>query len=160
MGNLASSNLVSVIFLSFLSSLTLVGNFYRSIACGHITCGCHCHRPQRRRYKISQSFFKKTVSPSVVTMASQGTALCTPLPSPSRSRCRPVPLRLQSLGVDPSLLVGKVLRKLSRSSKHPTLTLDFSDNTTFQILVDGYDPVHRCVYSPPLVSKKKAQQCT
>jgi hypothetical protein len=23
------------------------------------------------------------------------------------------------------------------------LTLDFADNTTFQILVDGYDPVHR-----------------
>ncbi|KAG1867378.1 hypothetical protein F4604DRAFT_1927690 [Suillus subluteus] len=74
----------------------------------------------------------------------QGTALCTsPLPSPSKSRRRPVPLRLQSLGIDPSLLVGKVLTKLSRSLKHPTLTLDFSDNTTFQILVDGYDPVHR-----------------
>lgn len=67
-----------------------------------------------------------------------------------------MPLRLQSLGVDPSLLVGKVLTKISRSSKHPTLTLDFSDNTTFQILVDGYDPVHRCVYSPPLVPKKSS----
>ncbi|KAG1734702.1 uncharacterized protein EDB91DRAFT_583413 [Suillus paluster] len=74
----------------------------------------------------------------------QGTNPCTPtLPSPSKSRRRPVPLRLNSIGVDPSLLVGKVLMKLSRSSKHPTLTLDFSDNTTFQVLVDGYDPVHR-----------------
>jgi hypothetical protein len=96
-----------------------------------------------------------------VSPSNQATALCTsPLPSsPSKSRRRPVPLRLQSLGVDPSLLVGKVLTKLSRSSKHPTLTLDFSDNTTFQILVDGYDPVHRCVYSPPLVLKN-SQQCT
>ncbi|KAG2150522.1 hypothetical protein DEU56DRAFT_780486 [Suillus clintonianus] len=78
-----------------------------------------------------------------VSSPDQGTALCTP-PSPSKPRRRrPVPLRLQGIGVDPSLLVGKVLRRLSRSSKHPTLTLDFSDNTTFQILVDGYDPVHR-----------------
>lgn len=75
-------------------------------------------------------------------LAPSPTTSCTP-PLPSKPRRRPVPLRLQSLGVDPSLLVGKVLTKLSRSSKHPTLTLDFSDNTTFQILVDGYDPVHR-----------------
>jgi hypothetical protein len=32
-----------------------------------------------------------------------------------------------------------------RSSNHPTLTLDFTDNTTFQVLVDGYDPLHRGV---------------
>jgi len=72
---------------------------------------------------------------------------CTPplLPSSSsKSRRHPVP---RSMGVDPSLLVGKVLTRLSRSLKHPTLTLDFADNTTFQILVDGYDPVHRCVLS-------------
>jgi hypothetical protein len=95
-----------------------------------------------------------------LVLASSPTASCTPpLPSPTKPRRRPVPLRLQSLGVDPSLLVGKVLTKLSRSSKHPTLTLDFSDNTTFQILVDGYDPVHRCVCLPPLVSTNP-QQCT
>ena len=72
---------------------------------------------------------------------------CTPplTPSSAASRSHPVPPRLHGTGVDPSLLVGKVLTRLSRSPKHPTLTLDFSDNTTFQILVDGYDPVHRCV---------------
>lgn len=35
------------------------------------------------------------------------------------------------------------MKKARRSCNHPALTLDFSDNTTFQILVDGYDPVHR-----------------
>lgn len=103
----------------------------------------HCHRPQRRQYKTSQSFFKNKITIIIDSMlAPSPTTSCTP-PLPSKPRRRPVPLRLQSLGVDPSLLVGKVLTKLSRSSKHPTLTLDFSDNTTFQILVDGYDPVHR-----------------
>lgn len=78
---------------------------------------------------------------------------CTPpsTPSSSQSRSRPVSLRLRSIGVKPSLLVGKVLTRLSRSRKHPTLTLDFSDNTTFQILVDGYDPVHRYVLSRALI---------
>jgi hypothetical protein len=38
--------------------------------------------------------------------------------------------------------VGKVLTRVRRSPKHPTVTLDFSDNTTFQILVDGYNPLH------------------
>ncbi|KAG1770483.1 hypothetical protein EDD22DRAFT_866210, partial [Suillus occidentalis] len=77
-------------------------------------------------------------------LAPSPTVSCAP-PLPSQKpRRRPVPLRLQSLGV------GKVLTKLSRSSKHPTLTLDFSDNTTFQILVDGYDPVHRWVFQKNL----------
>ncbi|OAX41070.1 hypothetical protein K503DRAFT_736344 [Rhizopogon vinicolor AM-OR11-026] len=77
-------------------------------------------------------------SPSSSDLSS---SLCTtPPPSSSKSRR---PLRPRSIGVDPSLLVGKVLMRLSRSLKHPTLTLDFSDNTTFQVLVDGYDPVHR-----------------
>ncbi|KAH7929893.1 hypothetical protein BV22DRAFT_1001960 [Leucogyrophana mollusca] len=66
----------------------------------------------------------------------------SPPPSPTKSRRRPVPLRLHSIGVDPHLLVGKVLTRLSRSPKHPALTLDFADNTTFQVLIDGYDPIH------------------
>lgn len=57
-------------------------------------------------------------------------------------RRRPVPLRLDSLGVDPSILVGKVLTRIRRSSKHPSMQLHFSDHTTYQILVDGYDPIH------------------
>ncbi|KAF8844651.1 hypothetical protein BDN67DRAFT_962581 [Paxillus ammoniavirescens] len=58
-------------------------------------------------------------------------------------RRRPIPLRLNSIGVDPSVLVGKVLTRISRSSKHPSMQLHFSDDTTYQILVDGYDPIHR-----------------
>ncbi|EIW83135.1 hypothetical protein CONPUDRAFT_143137 [Coniophora puteana RWD-64-598 SS2] len=67
----------------------------------------------------------------------------TPPPSPTKPRRPPpVPRRLDSIGDDPSLLVGKVLTRLSRSANHPVLTLDFADDTSFQILVDGYDPMH------------------
>jgi hypothetical protein len=67
-------------------------------------------------------------------------------PSPSK-RTRPPPdaLRLQPLGVDPSELVGKVLTRVRQSANHPNLTLDFADKTSYQIRVDGYDPVHRGV---------------
>jgi hypothetical protein len=67
----------------------------------------------------------------------------SPPPSPSKRRRRPTPLRLTHVGIDPGDLVGKVLTRIRRSPNHPTLTLDFSDNTTFQVLVDGYDPVHQ-----------------
>ncbi|KIJ67945.1 hypothetical protein HYDPIDRAFT_107489 [Hydnomerulius pinastri MD-312] len=67
----------------------------------------------------------------------------TPPPSPTKSRRRPVPLRLDSIGIDPSVLVGKVLTRISRSSKHPSMQLYFADDTAYQILVDGYDPIHR-----------------
>ncbi|EJD03120.1 uncharacterized protein FOMMEDRAFT_85197, partial [Fomitiporia mediterranea MF3/22] len=43
-------------------------------------------------------------------------------------------------GLDPKLLVGKVLTHIRRSTGHPTVTLSFADGTTYQILVDGYDP--------------------
>ena len=57
-------------------------------------------------------------------------------PSPTKPRRRPPPL----FGSDPSDLIGRVLTSVKKSPNHPTLTLDFSDNTTFQILVDGYNP--------------------
>ena len=64
-------------------------------------------------------------------------------PSPTKPRRRPpVSRRLNSIGDDPALLVGKVLTRLNRSASHPVLTLDFADDTSFQILVDGYDPMH------------------
>ena len=59
-----------------------------------------------------------------------------------KSRRRPVPLRLDSVGADPSILTGKVLTKIHRSARHPSMQLHFSDDTTYQILVDGYDPAH------------------
>jgi hypothetical protein len=57
-------------------------------------------------------------------------------PSPSKPRPRPPPL----VGIDPATLVGKVLTGIRKSPVHPSLTLDFADNTTIQVVVDGYDP--------------------
>ncbi|KAI6046034.1 hypothetical protein EDC04DRAFT_1865101 [Pisolithus marmoratus] len=64
-------------------------------------------------------------------------------PPPPWSRQRPPYLRSQSIGIEPSQLVGKVLTRISRSPKHPCMQLRFADGTVYQILVDGYDPVHR-----------------
>ncbi|KAJ7497539.1 hypothetical protein FB451DRAFT_1019319 [Mycena latifolia] len=61
------------------------------------------------------------------------------------SRPRPPPLRLDHVGINPSDLVGKVLKSVRRSEKHPSLTLAFADGTRVQIMVDGYDPVHKGV---------------
>ncbi|PBK91448.1 hypothetical protein ARMGADRAFT_1166279 [Armillaria gallica] len=53
-----------------------------------------------------------------------------------------MPVSLDHPGVHPQTLIGKVLIRARRSPRHPSLTLDFRDNTAFQILVDGYDPAH------------------
>lgn len=63
-------------------------------------------------------------------------------PSPTKPRRPPPPLRLDSVGISPKSLVGKVLKRVRRSQNHPTLTLDFADNTSFQVLIDGYNPSH------------------
>ncbi|THH19953.1 hypothetical protein EW146_g1301 [Bondarzewia mesenterica] len=72
-----------------------------------------------------------------------------PLSASPASACKgtiqPQPIRLEPIGVDPSSIIGKVLRHIRRSPAHPAVTLDFTDNTTYQIRVDGYDPVHRGV---------------
>jgi hypothetical protein len=52
-------------------------------------------------------------------------------------------LRLDSIGVDPDQIVGKVLIHIRRSPTHPAVTLRFADKTVYQVRVDGYDPVHR-----------------
>ncbi len=62
-----------------------------------------------------------------------------------KRRERPPSLRLHSIGVDPSILAGKVLKHIRRSSEHPAMSLSFADGTTYQILVDGYDPRHKGV---------------
>ncbi|KAI6026165.1 hypothetical protein PISMIDRAFT_675311 [Pisolithus microcarpus 441] len=64
-------------------------------------------------------------------------------PPPPSSRRRPTYLRSQNVGIDPSVLAGKVLTRIGRSPKHPSMQLHFADGTAYQILVDGYDPVHR-----------------
>ncbi|KAJ4483200.1 hypothetical protein J3R30DRAFT_3655587 [Lentinula aciculospora] len=61
--------------------------------------------------------------------------------SPTKRRLRPPPLtRRDPIGIDPDELIGKTLTRISRSTTHPSLTLDFDDHTTAQILVDGYSP--------------------
>ncbi|KAF5393427.1 hypothetical protein D9757_000776 [Collybiopsis confluens] len=61
--------------------------------------------------------------------------------SPTKRRLRPPPLsRRDSIGIDPDQLIGKRLIRISRSSSHPALTLDFDDSTAAQVLVDGYNP--------------------
>lgn len=50
--------------------------------------------------------------------------------------------RAEPYGISPKDLIGKVLRKVRRSQAHPALTLYFTDNTIFQIRVDGYDPAN------------------
>ncbi|KAL0956368.1 hypothetical protein HGRIS_002516 [Hohenbuehelia grisea] len=63
----------------------------------------------------------------------------SPASSPTL-RQRPPPLRLDHLGDDPNVIVGKVLKGVKYSPVHPVITLDFTDDSTFQIRVDGYDP--------------------
>ncbi|TFK54194.1 hypothetical protein OE88DRAFT_1675676 [Heliocybe sulcata] len=78
--------------------------------------------------------------------SSSSSSATPPSPTtPTKPRQMPQPLRLNSIGLDPSILVGKTLTTIRRSPSHPALTLHFSDNTSFQILVDGYDPVHKGV---------------
>ncbi|GBE81105.1 hypothetical protein SCP_0308300 [Sparassis crispa] len=70
----------------------------------------------------------------------------SPLSSPTRSTPPSLPRgRRPQIGIEPSTLIGKKLKLVHRSHRHPTVSLHFTDNTSFQILVDGYDPVHRGV---------------
>ncbi|KIJ49605.1 hypothetical protein M422DRAFT_161230 [Sphaerobolus stellatus SS14] len=67
----------------------------------------------------------------------------SPPASPSKAAQRPIPsssLRLDTSGVNPSNLIGKVLQRVVRSSRHPMVTLHFRDSTAFQIHVEGYHP--------------------
>ncbi|KAF9010499.1 hypothetical protein BDQ17DRAFT_1346330 [Cyathus striatus] len=78
---------------------------------------------------------------SVPSSSSSRSRPSTP-PSPNTARHRPPSLRLNHIGIDPSEIVGKVLKRARISSIHPVVTLDFADNTSVQVLVDGYDPQH------------------
>ncbi|KAH9002086.1 hypothetical protein EDB86DRAFT_363079 [Lactarius hatsudake] len=69
--------------------------------------------------------------------------LSTSPTTPEKQRKQPESLRLDSIGVDPDQIVGKVLIRIRRSPTHPAVTLHFADNTIYQVRVDGYDPVHR-----------------
>ena len=63
--------------------------------------------------------------------------------TPEKQRRQLESLRIDSIGVDPDQIVGKVLIRIRRSLTHPAVTLHFADNTIYQVRVDGYDPIHR-----------------
>ncbi|KAI9509727.1 hypothetical protein F5148DRAFT_1185452 [Russula earlei] len=63
-----------------------------------------------------------------------------PISTPTGSRKQRY---IDSIGVDPDQIVGKILVRVRRSPTHPAVTLHFADNTAYQVRVDGYDPVHR-----------------
>ena len=46
----------------------------------------------------------------------------------------------EPIGISPCDMTGKMLRSIRPSESHPALTLQFSDNTTYQVRVDGYNP--------------------
>ncbi|CCM01481.1 uncharacterized protein FIBRA_03535 [Fibroporia radiculosa] len=80
--------------------------------------------------------------------SSSSTSSSSPPFSPSRGTFPSTPTKIHhagGVGVDPTQLIGKVLKGVRRSPTHPNVTLYFTDNTAFQILVDGYDPRHRGV---------------
>ncbi|KLO14609.1 hypothetical protein SCHPADRAFT_305139 [Schizopora paradoxa] len=84
-------------------------------------------------------------SEDTASTSSRTTASSSSNNGKGRARERPPSLRLHSIGVDPSILAGKVLKHIRRSSEHPAMSLSFADGTTYQILVDGYDPRHKGV---------------
>ncbi|KAI0062901.1 hypothetical protein BV25DRAFT_1824943 [Artomyces pyxidatus] len=82
-------------------------------------------------------------SHSLVSLASSSDSsslLSTPPLTPQKPHKAPQQIRLHPIGVDPSVIVGKVLTRVRRSPTHPAITLYFADNTTYQVRVDGYHP--------------------
>ncbi|KAH8107911.1 hypothetical protein BXZ70DRAFT_21030 [Cristinia sonorae] len=65
-----------------------------------------------------------------------------PIYNVENARQKKESLKLDPIGTPPAELVGKVLRRISRSDTHPTVTLYFTDNTQYQIRVDGYNPAY------------------
>ncbi|TFY74155.1 hypothetical protein EWM64_g9857 [Hericium alpestre] len=80
---------------------------------------------------------------SLPSPSSSQSHLSTPPPTPPRPvRKQPHQIRLQPIGVDPNCIVGKVLTCVRRSPIHPSISLDFADDTTYQLRVDGYSPTY------------------
>ena len=84
----------------------------------------------------SSTVVSSIVSSVGSSMDSDSISISTP-PSPTKQRPHSFQ---QTIGIDPSILVGKTLRRARRSTRHPCVTMHFSDGSVYQILVDGYDP--------------------
>ncbi|KZV85855.1 hypothetical protein EXIGLDRAFT_725429 [Exidia glandulosa HHB12029] len=70
------------------------------------------------------------------------TSLSSGPDSPQKVRNRPPSLRLHDNpdGIDPSTIVGKVLKRVHRGAAHPNLTLVFADDSVVQVKIEGYHP--------------------
>ncbi|KAJ2931214.1 hypothetical protein H1R20_g5791, partial [Candolleomyces eurysporus] len=87
-----------------------------------------------------------------------------PPASPSRRRTSP---ETHHAGIKPSDIIGKVVKRVRKSSTHPAFTIDFADDTAVQIRVEGYDPQHPGLpktletdaYLQELMSSDKAFDC-
>ena len=107
------------------------------------------------------NMFDDSSNDSVLDSISSSSFSTLPSPTKPRAGRPPTSLRLDTPGISPKALVGKgkrpddlgltksayqnlytVLKRVRRSSIHPSLTMDFADGTTFQVLIDGYNPVH------------------
>ena len=59
--------------------------------------------------------------------------------STPRSR-EPDTLRINTVGISPKEMIGRQLKRITRSATHPVITFFFNDDTSFQVRVDGYNP--------------------
>ncbi|VDB96496.1 unnamed protein product [Peniophora sp. CBMAI 1063] len=92
---------------------------------------------------IIDTAFETSSAPSSESWS--GSSNTTP-PSPSSSRPTYARKRTQSRpftrGIDPSVLNGCIITRIVRSRTHPAVSLYTLDGRSFQVRVDGYDPVH------------------
>jgi len=84
-------------------------------------------------------------SVSSISSDSSSSSPTTPpssLQSSPTKRKQPIYIRLDPVpdGIDPRSLIGKTLINVRRSPTHPNVVLSFSDKSSFQIRVDGYNP--------------------
>ncbi|KAI0775731.1 hypothetical protein BD413DRAFT_531060 [Trametes elegans] len=98
-----------------------------------------------------------TTPPSPFTLKSPSSPVSLATPNARASRSKPprgervqAPRDEQrlgeaSIGIDLSMLTGKVLTCVRRSRAHPSLTLHFADGESYQVRVVGYDPHFRGV---------------
>lgn len=108
--------------------------------CSSLTMTSSCTIPMSRTTDMAV--------PSYNLLAADNLSCGSPSEAPASYTVRQIPSPGKSgsgadIGVDPSQLIGKVLRRVRRSRTHPNVTLYFSDRTAFQIRVVGYDPQHR-----------------
>lgn len=127
MGNLASSNLVSASF-----------PFWCPVAATLPPLIAPPQSPATPAMAL-----RDDASEASLPSSSSSASYASPPASPTKAaRKKPQPIRLDSIGIDPGSLIGKVIRRIRPSPSHPAVTLQTNDDMTYQVRVDGYDPTH------------------